>query len=188
MSGESKESFESFSPAQAREEIKNSFLRRRKLQKLRENFKKSLQAYSDVAREVVNIKNRTNRVVAGMVDGVRRGVLRTFSVYQVQKEDFNDHIEKYYTKKLKKLITKLNQDHRKLKNYETEHDMKKVVPEIVEERQSMYKEYFTDVQEKIKPFPPPRHGRGGKRKKTRRRKRKSHKKRNKGKRKTKRRR
>ena len=65
MSGESKESFESFSPAQAREEIKNSFLRRRKLQKLREISKKmrtslKIAKFKKKMREIPNYRKLRN--------------------------------------------------------------------------------------------------------------------------------
>tara|TARA_B100001287_G_scaffold107096_1_gene90221 strand:- start:35 stop:604 length:570 start_codon:yes stop_codon:yes gene_type:complete len=181
MSGESKESFSS---EEARIEIKNSFLRRPRLRELGSKFSKSLQAYTDVASKIVREKDRTNRIIAGQAAIV--GLRGYISPYEMQKEA-NDTI-KVYTKKLKPLIKELEKDNKNLIKYEKEWKIKDVVPEIVEARQSMYKKYFTDVQEKIKPYPRPRNGRGGKRKKTRRRKRKSHKKRNKGKRKTKKRR
>ena len=184
MSGESKESFSS---EEARIEIKNSFLRRPRLRELGSKFSKSLQAYTDVASKIVREKDRTNRVIVGMAESVAQGLHRPYlSVWDMQQQA-NDTI-KVYTKKLKPLIKELEKDNKNLIKYEKEWKIKDVVPEIVEARQSMYKKYFTDVQEKIKPYPRPRNGRGGKRKKTRRRKRKSHKKRNKGKRKTKKRR
>ena len=179
------ESKESISPT---DEIKASRLRI--LIPKREKFIQTLQAYSDVAGDVLNLK---------------RNVLKPYSsseVYEMKK--INLRIKGYYKTRLKPLIEAVERDYKDLKKYENSKYYKKFVPNserkaFAKKTDSMYIKYFKEVQKKIAPFwvkyPEFNYSRrqytthlDRKGKKTRGGKRKSHKKRNKGKRKTKKRR